>query len=740
MGVFVNKFIKLIPVIALPLVGQVTWAQSAEKEAQLEEVTVTAQRRAESLQDLSIMVTAIDGAEVEKWVNRPEELTSFTTQVNVAPSGGMTQIYIRGVGNLGGTAYAEGAVAFNVDQVYIARPTALDAVFFDLERVEILKGPQGTLYGRNSTGGAINVVTRKPVMGEFGGSVSIDVGDYSLVKASAALNVPLSEKVAARLAVQSIDHDGYLSDGYNDQDMEAARLHVQFEPSDSVSLLLSADYAHRGGQGDNHTPTFRTCGDWCGPSEPSNIALQRVGFFAPIILVVNDDGVGYFDDTFWSVTGDLEADFDIGTLSVIASHRSAEIDSLIYPSLFRGRILDESEQDSLEIRLASHDNSSVSWVAGAYLYKEDVNGSYAYSHGEALQSQINTPIITNEAYAVFGQATWNVGETTRLITGLRYTEDKKDLGGQQECLTGQLCFGGSVQNLSESDSWNDLSYRVGLEWDVAEESMLYATISTAFKSGGFFPASQDATFDPEDLTAYTLGIKSRFSDERVQFNAEVFFWDYEGHQESHVGTACVAVSGDTCVAYGNVFLTENVGKSEIKGIDIDTLFLVGDNGQLGFKIGYLDAEATEFVYNVPATAPPSSAIECTVIPGSPLITVDCSGNSMPRAPEWTARLDYAHQFDLNSGGQVVAQVGSYYSSEYWASISYTPGASQDAFTRSSASLSYYAPEDKWYASLWIDNIEDEPVAATHGTKLFANTSATQLRAPRTYGIRFGFDF
>jgi len=193
---------------------------SSEQSGQLEEIMVTAQRRAQNLQELSLAVTAIDGGYVEDFVNRAEELSTLTTQVNVAMTGGMTQIYIRGVGNLGGTAYAEPAVSFNVDQVYVGRPTTFDAVFFDLERVEILKGPQGTLYGRNATGGAVNLITRKPELGEFNGSVSLDVGNFDLIKTSAAVNIPLSDTVAARISAQTVDHDGYMSDGYNDQNRE----------------------------------------------------------------------------------------------------------------------------------------------------------------------------------------------------------------------------------------------------------------------------------------------------------------------------------------------------------------------------------------------------------------------------------------------------------------------------------------------------------------------------------------
>ncbi|MBL8628778.1 MAG: TonB-dependent receptor [Rhodospirillaceae bacterium] len=720
-----------------------SWAQ----EAQLEEIIVTAQRREESLQKAALTITVVDGAQVENAVNRPEELTSLLPALYVGVSGGMTQIYIRGIGNLGGTSFAESAVGFNVDQVYIGRPTALDAVFFDLERVEVLKGPQGTLYGRNATGGAINLITQKPKIGEFTASLSLEGGNYDLVKGAGTVNIPINDKGAMRFAVQKIDHDGYLSDGYNDQDTTAARWHLLLKPSDTSSVLISADYAHQGGQGDAHTPSFRTCGDWCGPSEPSNRALEKVGAFAATILAPNDDGVGYQDNKFWSVTADLELETSIGMLSIIPSYRTAEIDALYYPSLFRGRILDKSHQSSVEARLSSTNEGPLKWVVGGYYYNEAINGDYSYSHGLALQAQQVQPNIRNKSVAVFGQSTYSLTDEFRLTAGLRYLHDDKTLSGLQRCFSGTLCgaplgsgLPGTRIVMSEGDDWYNTSYKVGVEWDAGPDSMIYANVSSGFKSGGFFPAAQNATFGPEKLTAYAIGMKNRFMNDRIQLNAEAYWWDDTGHQESHVGTACVAVTSGVCTTFGNVFLTENIGSAEIKGIDLDTIFLVTDNDQIKLNLGYNDAEAKVFRYNVPATAPPSALIACTRTAAPPFITVDCSGNQMPRAPKWTARADYEHRFDLTNGASLTAAASMYVSSSYWASIDYIPGTSQKSYTRSDASLTYRPESERWSIAAWVNNIEDEAVAASAGVKLFANTPGLQLRAPRTYGLRFTAEF
>jgi iron complex outermembrane receptor protein len=270
--------------------------------------------------------------------------------------------------------------------------------------------------------------------------------------------------------------------------------------------------------------------------------------------------------------------------------------------------------------------------------------------------------------------------------------------------------------------------------------MLYANISTGFKSGGFYPAALNPEFKPEKLTAYALGVKNRFANNRIQLNAEAYYWDYKDHQESHVGTACVAASGGTCTTFGNVFLTENVGTATIKGLDLDTLFQLTDNDRLSLNAAYLNAIATKFSYRVPVSAPPSPLIACPTTTVAPFINVDCSGIQMPRAPKITARLDYQHTFRLAQGAQIVAAASSYYSQSYWASIDFVPGTSQDAYTRSDASVTYHAAGDHWNVGAWINNIEDKAVSGTAGVKIFAGTPGLQLRAPRTYGVRFGITY
>ena len=234
----------------------------------------TAQQREKKKQKAANAVSAVAGDTLTRSsVTQATDLTRLVPSIQVAPASALTQIYLRGVGTFGSNAFADQGVAFNLDGVYLSRPAAPAGLFYDLERIEVLKGPQGTLYGRNATGGAINVITAKPRLGELGGYANAEYGNYNALKGSAAVNVPLGEHAAFRLAGQYAKHDGYYSDGYDDEDTQAVRGQLKFDTGNGFSALFSADYAHVGGMGSGGTNKPQHDGNNpLGPSEPRQIA------------------------------------------------------------------------------------------------------------------------------------------------------------------------------------------------------------------------------------------------------------------------------------------------------------------------------------------------------------------------------------------------------------------------------------------------------------------------------------
>jgi iron complex outermembrane receptor protein len=245
----VRHFVPLLVLFVTPVFAQ-SESTSDTAASGLEEVIVTAARREESTQKSALSIQAISHDELSRaGVTKPEDLNAIAPGVQIGSGGNFPQVYIRGVGNYATNTYAEGAVAMNLDGVYMARPWSSRGAFFDLERVEVLKGPQGTLYGRNASGGAINLISARPTQ-EAGGYFEGEVGNYSLYRATGAYNIPVSGTFALRAAGQIIRRHGYLSDGYSDERSEAARLHALWKPLDDVSVLLTGGYQHIGGNGE----------------------------------------------------------------------------------------------------------------------------------------------------------------------------------------------------------------------------------------------------------------------------------------------------------------------------------------------------------------------------------------------------------------------------------------------------------------------------------------------------------
>jgi iron complex outermembrane receptor protein len=316
--------------ISTMVFGHAARAQDvAANSTGLEEVVVTAQRREENLQRAALAVSALDGdALTQASVTQAAQLTSLAPSIQVAPAASsFTQIYLRGIGTFAANAFAEQGVAFNLDGVYLSRPAAPSAMFYDLERIEVLKGPQGTLYGRNASGGALNVITAKPKLGELGGSLAAEFGNYSTVKTSGALNIPTGERTALRIAGQWVERDGYFNDGTDDEDTKAIRAHFLIDPANGFDVTLAADYAEVGGKGTGGTIVPLVDGDSrLGASDPRVLAEYVSRPPTPPVpqLLAADDS--YQDNVFYGASATLNADVGFATLTVIPSYRKTELD------------------------------------------------------------------------------------------------------------------------------------------------------------------------------------------------------------------------------------------------------------------------------------------------------------------------------------------------------------------------------------------------------------------------------
>jgi iron complex outermembrane recepter protein len=485
---------------------------------QLEEVVVTAQRREETVQRSSLAIDVVAATELETGgVTQAMDLANVVPGLTVSQGGATVQTYLRGVGSFATDASAESSIAYNINSVYISRPNAIGPIFFDLARVEVLKGPQGTLYGRNASGGAINLITNRPTQ-EFEGRLSLEAGNFDHLQGTGVLNVPAGDTLAFRAAGQIVDREGYLSDGYDDQDTKAGRLLALWNPSETMSLLVTGEYAQIGGKGAGvvrRSSLQPVASDpWTGPSEPIS---QPPTAFIPNGTRVLDDGNTDVESRGLSAEFNWELPF--ATLTFIPAVRNVDIAYLTYTPAFRFDTTETSEQTSYELRLGNA-SERLNWVGGLFYFDEDQTEVYFLNANPIQQSNVDVD-LNNESWAAFGQATFSVNDTLRLIGGVRYTEEDKEQSGQ----TIATLPVAAVTNNAGQRSFDDVSWKAGVEYDVAPDSMLFFTAATGFKAGGFFPSVQapNNSYDPEELLAYTLGLRNRFLDRRLQVNVETFY-------------------------------------------------------------------------------------------------------------------------------------------------------------------------------------------------------------------------
>ena len=733
----------------------------------LGDIIVTAERRSESLQRTALAVSAVSGGDlINSGVSEATGLSKLVPALQVQPSGGSsTSFYLRGVGTQSGNSFAENAVAFNFNGVYVARPTAPAGTFFDLERVEVVKGPQGTLYGRNATGGAINVLPARPRLGEFSGNMTLEYGSYDNKRGSGALNIPLGETMALRFATQLVDRDGYLSDGYDDENGKAFRGSLLLEPSSDWSMLLVADYFDQGGKGPGNvlipTATFAAPdpSDRIGGSDPIAQAAAAVAagplpgnpFCGGPGNLVNSgcvrlpQGDGFLDNIFWGISAQIEGNVGFGTLTMLPAYRRTDTNFRTYLPGFIGEISDTAEQMSLEVRLASNADQALRYVIGGFYYSEDQAAQNYFAQGD-LSTQRFHPNLKTESLAAFGQFTYDLSDTFRLVAGGRYTKEDKSQstqsasGGRPGPINPPLNapFSGAL-------SFEKFTWKAGVEWDAGPASLVYANVATGFKTGGFFVANPpENTFAPEKLTAFTLGAKNRFLDNRLQINLEAFYWDYTDQQVTFVGGIRTANG-----TFANGGVTVNAGKSRIYGTELEFAYQVFANGRLTANVQYLNGKYDELLtanFSGPGNPIPTG---CTVVgsrlanPGvnnARFFDTDCSGKPTIQSPEWVANLGYEHSFDLGGDMELVASARTNISSSYFTNVTFEEVQKQGSFMTSDLLLTLEGPDDRWSLSGYVNNVENETIFARAGNRPILNISYATLRAPRTYGARLNFRF
>ncbi len=742
--------IRLLAAIGLPALA---WAYGAAAQTpsdnSVSEIVVTAEKTETTLQRSSVAIQVVSGHEIERsGVTKATDLNRLVPGLQIGTGGNAAQIYIRGVGDFAASALSNPAVAVNVDGVYIARPQGVNANFYDLARVEVLKGPQGTLYGRNASGGAINLVTTRPVLGDIRGYILGELGNYANKRLEGAINVPLGETVAARASFLLADRNGYLSDGTDDESEQAARLRVLWEPNADVSLLINGDYAHEGGKGPGYVMLPRPAGTdkWTSASSPqANAVLTSTPPLGFLIPPVGTDT--YVDNNQWNLSAELNWNLGPATLTLLPAYRDLDAHERNYPAGLRNTWSTKSHQSSLEARL-SNTTDHLRWVAGAYYFREAQTAAQDIYQGILNDVSANYKPTTT-SYAAFGQATFSVTDQFRLIGGLRYTYESKTLTGARYTNSPNGLPPGTplpllLDNFGGKTHFTSTNWKAGAEFDVSPTSMLYFTASTGFKAGGFNQSVAPLdTYDPEKITAYELGMRNRFLGGRVQLNLEAFKWDYKGAQIAHV----------IFDPKGNLnLITQNAGQASIKGFDIDARIRVGEGGRLHGLVEYNDAVYDRFryasgysIFGSPLFNPAS--VGCPVgapYPGANfgtvLIDVNCDGFQMPRAPKWSGLVSYDHTLRLNDGSQINAAATLQFASARWLGFEYVPTERAKAYQMLDLDLTYTAPKGAWSVSGYVHNVTNAALYSGAGEQGFVPPLVyATIAPPRTYGVKLRYN-
>lgn len=773
-------------VVSQPALAQDTKGQQPEanddQDQGLGEIVVTAQKREENLQRAAISVTAINAEDLtRKGVTDVNQLQTMAPALQVGNSYGPTnQFTLRGIGNVVLNVNIDSAVSTNLDGVPIARPTSVSGMFYDLERVEILKGPQGTLYGRNATGGAINVITRKPEFDSVSGYINASYGNFDALNLNAAVNLPVADKAAIRVAGTISQHDGYYSDGSGDERVRAIRGTFRAELADSITLTVGGDYSKSSGVGSGATVATNRLDERIGLHDPRSTPIYTGTFSLPTYSFLSPlTEKDYQDNQQWGVYAALDFDTSVGTLTVQPAYRKTHLNFLSSAGSFYSRIDEEDVQKTLEVRLVSPKGQALQYVVGAFYMQEDNASNVGFNQQYFAAYGLFNP--SSKAYAGYARLTYSVTPEFRVSLAGRYTSDKRS--SHQDVVNGLVVcpaavFGtpatyclntpsfpnglvaptswvnpaggyfpaipwGTTGGLAlityngitnDSQTFNKFTWRAGLEYDVAPNSLLYATFETGFKAGGFFNSPDPVrSFGPETVDSWTVGSKNRFLDNRLQINLEGFWLTYKNKQFSHI----IPVTG------GTTFATENVGKSRVRGFEIEALGKVTNNTTLNLDLQYLDAKEISFVYpSLAVLGPPTTGCGFTG-PTAGFYTVNCSGQRSVNAPEWTINAGVEQVIPLANGANIKINAQTRYQSSVQTSYDFYAQGQQGGYWMSDAYLTYEAPDNKYYVTAFISNIED--TAAVTYTQPHPRGSVPllvrqSLTAPRTYGLRVGVKF
>ncbi len=726
------------------------------------EIIVTATRDTTRASKTPVALAAIKGDTLTaQGITNPLNLAELVPNISINRAGtnqvGL-QVTIRGVTSTDTTDKGDPSAAFMLDGIYLARPQAQEVSFFDVDRVEVLRGPQGTLFGRNTTAGLVNIITNRPVIGAVKGSLEADYGSFDQLRLTGMINLPVGDKVAIRAAANLDRRDTYMIAGPRfTSALDPFKKNISGRLSGLLDLgqgqlVLTGDYASLEGSIVNQLPVSNFYE--AGYNVNNGITPLYTGNRLTAKQLRMQNGINstptHQDSYTWGASADLKYDLGPVTLNYLGSYRrlrrvengvaipdaSTFPNSIALPIRFRGKYW----QNSQELRLSTNGTGPLKAQVGGYYFKESSQTLNYYEGGSTPRTSLiaagqpgyifgfpQNPTVA-ESWAGFGQMTYAILPTLRLTAGGRYSSDLKYRNGFTVTCRSLACDQTSAATNSDvrrpniaRRRFSRVTWRAGFDFDVGPTTMAYGTVSTGYKAGGFNDGclvgvaplctiTQDAGlyYKPETLTSYEAGVKMRLLNNALTMNLAAFHTDFQNIQLAQfLDAAC----GGPCT------VTTNAAAAKIDGVELEAVIRPGPNTRFDFSTTWLNARYTKFL---------------------PRPDTDWAGRKLDRAPQLAATAGVTQTILLGNGGNLEGNVRTNVSDSFFlASLPTRKQFRVPGYTKTDLVLTYNAPGKSWYLQGYLKNIENNVVVSSVATGNFA---LVNYMDPRTYGVRAGVKF
>ncbi len=769
-------------------------APASAQESVTEVITVTATRRAAGLQDVPLAVTAVSAEQLQRnAIFDISNLDTLAPGLSFGASGSDARPSIRGARTETINERQDPVIGFFIDGFYLPRTSQAFSAFFDLERVEVLRGPQGTLFGRNTFGGAINITSAAPKLDEFDYSASIEYGSFDRIRAEAMINVPLTDTLAFRAAGAIDRDDGYivnLSDPYDNlgqRDSDNLRAALFWEATDTFDATLRFRHWNQGGNGAGDFG-YQTLGTIFNADQTATTldgtitrTNSRDGAGGPLdpgpYEVFRDTPNSRSTDSYQV---DLDLNWDLGPVRLRSltayvdyrGYRQTDADFSGSPGQFSS-VDTRSETFTQELQLLSPDDGGpLEWIAGVYFLDDDVREDFVFDNICNIPPEDGTDAtfrpcidenpfwaspttvgfgrsgnVSTTSYAFFGQATYSITEQLRVTGGLRYTNDDKEffrLGITEFARDASIftndpgiiidptdfrLFDPDTGEPLVSDTFDKVTWRAGVEYDITDDNLIYFTASTGFNSGGFNTSGAELSFDPQNVRAWEIGSKNSFPDYNLTLNLSAYYNEFT----DLLAQGFVPALGDDGVTQTVLVFSTNAGDADVWGIEGEARWEPVDQLILAANFSYTNSELDNYVLGNPFEEGGQDFVASNGVVTSNRVILD--GQEVALTPDFTTTLSAQYTYDLGQYGTLTPFLQFFYSTGYRTNDIAIPGTIQDDYTKTDFTLTWMDEDERFSIAGYVQNLENEAVlnrtTVGGGDAIFANWAR-----PRQWGIRF----